>query len=179
MIQTAKSGINDNGNIWLMWGWMVLAASLSQYVMLELKMGAWSTIGWILMPIGGIVTFIYFMMQGKKATVKTHVDQFMTTLWTSFGISIALIIFFVSQADRELIMPLCIILYGIGTYTSGGALKFRPLRIGGLICFACATMAFTCPLKYQLILISIAVVASYIVPGYLLKSQFNKKVSNV
>lgn len=173
MIEASKEKMKDNGFIWLMWGWLVLIASMTQYISIQIdfKYGPYA---WFLMPIGGLVSFIYFMKESKKETSKTHVDSFLGYLWTAFGIAITITLVFSAQVSYLTFLPFCMILYGIGTYVSGGALKFNALKYGGLICFLCSAIAFKVDYPNQLLLISVAVLASYIVPGYILKAQYKK-----
>ena len=173
MIETSKNNLKDNGFIWLMWGWLVTIASMFQFISMEVGFRH-GYLAWVLMPLGGVITIWYSIRKSKESNVRTHVDTFMKSLWTAFGIAIVLVISMVSQHDELMVLPLCMMLYGIGTFVSGGALKFKPLKAGGLICFFCAAIAFNVGPQYQLLLISIAVIASYIIPGYILKSEYRK-----
>lgn len=175
MIEATKEKMNDNGNIWLMWGFYVLIASVSQFTMLNMEMYKYSWIGWMLWPICLIFTIVSSIKQRNEAKVKTHLDSFMISLWTAFGIAIVITIAFTMRLNHLAFLPFCMLLYGIGTYVSGGALKFNPLKYGGLICFLCAAIAFNVNYNYQLLLIAFAVLTSYIIPGFILKSQYKKQ----
>ena len=60
------------------------------------------------------------------------------------------------------------ILYGVGTVSSGGILKFKPLVFGGYLSMVIGLAAFYTPYEYQFILLAAAVTVSYIIPGHLL-----------
>lgn len=174
MVSSAKESFaKDSGFIWIMWGWIVVIASSSQFIMLQIDMGKWSSLPWTLTILGAIYTVIYSIKEAKKVNIKTHIDEFMKYLWMGFGISIFMVIGFCKD-HQELIIPMSIILYGLGTFVSGGALKFKPLMIGGFSCWIIALAAFNVEMIYQLPLIAIAVIVSYLIPGYILKSQYKK-----
>ena len=72
----------------------------------------------------------------------------------------------------SLILPVCMVMYGVGAFVSGSVLQFKPLTIGGIICWAAAFIAHHVDYEYQLLLMSFAVICSYIIPGYILKKNY-------
>ena len=63
-------------------------------------------------------------------------------------------------------------MYGSPTFISGVAIRFLPLKIGGIVCWGLAFIAkFTADI-YVLLLLALAVLAAWIVPGYLLKAKY-------
>lgn len=61
------------------------------------------------------------------------------------------------------------------TFLSGFIMKFKPLTIGGICCWALAIVSPFVAYDYQLLLIGVAVVAARIVPGYLLQKKYKKE----
>ena len=80
------------------------------------------------------------------------------------------------------LLPCIMVLYGMGLFLSGGAMRFRPLILGGIFCWLCAIAGFELKAEayaaYQLLIIATAVMGGYIIPGYLLKMS-NKKQQHV
>jgi hypothetical protein len=176
MINNAKRNFQDNSFHFLLWGWLVLLAAVTEYILLNFVNYSYHFIVWpIIMPLGGITAAIYGYMQGKKSTVKTYTDQFMGYLWTAFIISLLMIIFFGSKIGHAS-YPIIIILYGIGTFVSGGAMKFKPLIYGGICCWIIAGIAFFASFSNQLLLLSLSLLVSYIIPGHILKANKNGRV---
>ncbi|GEO10367.1 hypothetical protein SAE01_28630 [Segetibacter aerophilus] len=66
-------------------------------------------------------------------------------------------------------------LYSIGTYISGSILSFRPMRIGGGICLVLVAIAPFLDYSLQILLAAFAISISYLIPGYLLRSQYRKQ----
>lgn len=174
MIQTAKADISDDSFYYLLWGWLVLIASLTHYTLLQFQVDM-APMVWMLMPLGGIITVVYGHKQNKKENRKTFVDEFMKYVLISFLVSLVTVLFFQSKLGLNT-YPIILVIYGILLFISGGALKFRPLMIGGVINWTMAIAAFFATFDMQLLCIAAAVLMGYIIPGYLLKRKFSRHV---
>ena len=178
-IENVKSNIKDNAFFFLLWGWLVLLASLLQFGLMEFTSTHLFWVGWpVLMIGGGVVSGIYGYRLGRKSVLITHVDLAMIYLW--YGFAIAITIFIIAAIFNiipfTLLNPIIIVLYGLGTFVSGGILKFKPLIIGGLIAWGIAVVSFFIQSEIQLLLIAAAIVVAYLVPGYMLKYRNDSHV---
>jgi hypothetical protein len=171
MIASAKTDIHDNGFRYLLWGWLVFVASLSQYILLTVVKYPYHYMVWMLMPVGGIISGIYGYRERKNAKVKTYIGEFLGYLWIAFCIALIIVLVFSNKIGYTNSNPLIMALYGIGTFVSGGILKFKPLIYGGICCFVLSAIAFIVPFEIQLLLLSVSVLLGYIIPGYMLKAQ--------
>ena len=98
----------------------------------------------------------------------------MTYLWAGFGVLMLMLIGVGVASGWGLAYPLIIALYGLGTFATGGALRFRPLIWVGAACWLLATVAFRVESETQPLLIAAAVLSAYIVPGHLLRNQYRR-----
>ncbi len=178
MIQSSKETLGDDGTHYMIWGWGVLIAALAQFMMLradfEFDWMAWA----ILMPLCGVIALIAGYRKEKKTRVRTFVESYLGYLWLSFIISMAIILTFLPSIGAAAVYPIIIVLYGIGTFVSGGALKFMPLKAGGIICWILALIAIRTTFEYQLLLIAASVVVAYLIPGYLLKQKYHSQLNS-
>ena len=175
MIDKAKEGISDRSFYFLLWGWLTVSACLLQYYLLVVIKSEYHAMAWLLMMGGVIITIGYAMKQKKKEAVKTYVSESMGAVWTSIGISFGVLSLILSKIGWQYAFPFYILLYGIGTLSSGYILKFKPLRAGGTACFVLAAVAGYLSYQDQILLTAAAIMVSYLIPGYLLKSKFQKK----
>ncbi len=177
MIQKTQSSLQDNGFYFLLWGWLVLVASLTQYVMIKMGMPAESNYTWsVLMPLGGIISAVYGWKQGKKQRVKTYTEELLNYALVAFLIALAIVLVFMTIfGGWQRAYPMIMMVYGMWLFISGGALKFRPLIIGGIINFACAIGGFYVQTIELLLLLSFAVLAGYIIPGHMLNAKFRRE----
>lgn len=173
MIHSSKETLSDDGTHYMIWGWGVLIAALVQFFLLrsgfENHWLAWA----VLMPFCGVLALLAGYRKERKSRVKTFVESYLGYLWLSFVISLAIILTFMPMIGAAAVYPIIIVLYGIGTFVSGGALKFMPLKAGGIICWVLAVIAMRVDFEYQLLLIAVSVVIAYLIPGYLLKRKYH------
>jgi hypothetical protein len=174
MIEKTKKGIKDNGFFFLLWGWLVLVASLSHFAMLYWNLFDKPWLPWpLLMTAGGIASGIYGAMSKKEKAAPSYVERFMGYLWGAFSIALLIVLGSMVKLGPTAVYPFILVLYGIGTFVTGGVLKFRPLLIGGVICWICAIGSLFVSFDIQLLLIAVAVLFSYIIPGHILKANYN------
>jgi hypothetical protein len=170
MINRTQRQFNDDSFYYMMWGWLVFIASITHFTLIQLEIKHAYYV-WALMPIGGIVSGLYGMKEKKKEKIKTHLNTSMSYLWGAMVLSMMLIIFMAVRLENNT-YPVLILVYGIGTFVSGGILSFKPLIIGGVICFFLSVGSFFVAFQFQLLFIATAMLASYIIPGHLLKAKF-------
>ena len=72
-------------------------------------------------------------------------------------------------------MPTIILLYAIGTFVTGKIIDFKPLVIGGSICFLLSIVIAFIKDENQLLIIATAILISYIIPGFLLKKEYKNQ----
>ena len=61
------------------------------------------------------------------------------------------------------------------TFLSGVILKSYALKIGGVFCWLLAILSVFINPEFQSLLITIAVVVAWIIPGYILKENLKKE----
>lgn len=178
MINDVKQGLKDNGFFFLLWGWLVFIAAITHFVLLKMEI-EYAYYSWtILMPLGGIVSAIYGFTQMKKQKkrAKTFVDRAMSYVWMAFGFSLIIILTSGVKLGADKVYPFILVLYGIGTFITGGIIKMKLLVVGGIICWILAVVAFYVTFDIQLLLLAASIAAAYIVPGHVLNSNYRKNV---
>lgn len=173
MIATSKNNLKDNSFFFLLWGWLVLIASLSNFVLIQIG-HEYAYLPWpVLMILGGITSGVAGYRIGKKAKVISHVDKMVMFLWWGFMVVMMIILFMAgfNKIDWNVTHPLIISLYGLGTFVSGGVLKFKPLIIGGIASWIISIIAFFVTPEYVLLLIALSIIIAYLIPGYMLKAK--------
>ena len=99
----------------------------------------------------------------------------MSYVWTA--VLVSMIVILTSQGVmQQSCYPALIILYGIGTYISGSIMNLTIMRVGAACCWVIALVAFYVSFEYQLLLLSLSLILSYIIPGHLLKLRFKNNV---
>jgi hypothetical protein len=177
MIAAAKNNVKADSFIFLLWGYLVFIASISQFILIRLNFNdQQNALPWLLMPVAGIIQIIYSIKKRKNEKIKTHVSELLKYTWLAFGVAMMIVLFFGSM-DYLQGVPVIMTLYGIGLFISGSALQFKPLVVGGIFCWICAIVGFEIQNEYLLLILAAAVLGGYIIPGHMI--QFNNKNKNV
>lgn len=179
MINKAKGRFSENGHLYLLWGWAVLVCSITQFILMKYVKWENHYLVWLSMWLVLIYQAIYLSRRKKKEKVRTYTDEIIAVVWITFVVLMFLFGFlFGSLLGGEyyrFINPGFLTLYGMPTVLSGTILRFRALIIGGLICWLLAILSVFIPYDYQLLLLAVAVVCAWIIPGYLLRKRFKNQ----
>jgi len=174
MISTVRNDIQDDSFHYLLWGWLVLIASAGCYILMQMGYeNPWIT--WaILMPLGGIASMVYGHTQGKQQKIKTYTDDIMKYVLIAFMVSLFTVLLFMGKLGLST-YPMVMVVYGIWLFISGGAIRFRPLIIGGIINWSLGIAAFFVTFENQLLLLALAVLLGYVIPGHMLRNKHNQQ----
>ncbi len=174
MIEIEKMRFGENGFIYRFWGWLVVAAALAQFVLLKLEFYNYHYFPWFLMIFGGIYTGIYYGKKKDKASLPIS-GKALGYTWIIISIAIFGVAFFMAEKAGGWLLFIILSQIAVGTVVSGALLNFRVLIIGGFICMAMAFVSIFTPYEYWSLLTIVAIVASDLVPGYMLK-KINTKL---
>ena len=174
MIDKAKNTVADDSFYFLLWGWLVFFASIIQYTLKVIIQTPYHYLAWLLMFVGVIASTIYGANQNKKRKVQTYVEEMLNYLWLSIFISYIMLGFIFARVGWENCYPFYMMMYAIGTFVSGRALKFPPLVWGAIGSWILAIIATFTSYDMNMLLSSLAILFSYIIPGYLLKNKYRQ-----
>jgi hypothetical protein len=107
----------------------------------------------------------------RTQKANTYIGESMKLLWMGMGISFFVLSMILSRMGwQSNVFPFFMLLYGLGTFVSGQFLKFKPLIFGGLAAWALAVASSYFNYDYQMLFAAAAILVSYIIPAYLLRS---------
>ncbi|MDX1642281.1 MAG: hypothetical protein R3220_11320 [Balneolaceae bacterium] len=168
MVNSSRYKMKNEAKYFLLWGWMVFAAAVLQFVLLNVGVSN----SWIAWPVMmGLAAVIYVGMiwsskQESRAT--SYIDRINRYLWLGFFgpliISIMVGIYFSWFAAYPLFMAI----YGWAAIVSGGILKFKPLVWGGIVSCILGAVTVFVPGMYILLMLALAILAGFIIPGHAL-----------
>jgi hypothetical protein len=178
MIETAKNQFSENGHLYLLWGWVVLFCSLAEFFMISVFHYRYHYVVWMLTWLAFIYQILYLVKRKRQQTVRTYSQHIVGFVWMVFVIMMFLFGFLfgreLGDSYYKMISPGFLALYGMPTFLSGIILKFRPLVIGGIGCWLLSIVALYTPYEYQLLLLSVAMIIAWIIPGYMLRAKYKK-----
>jgi hypothetical protein len=179
MITQVKNAAANDSFYFLLWGWLVFVAGLGQYILKVVFHSPFHPAIWSLMFVGVIVSVFYGRKQGRKRKVKTYVEEMLDYLWIAVFFSFVLLGFIFSRVGWENCYPFYMLMYAMGTFVSGRALKFPPLVWGAIASWILAIIATFASYETNMLLTSLAILLSYIIPGYLLRNKFRVMEAHV
>jgi hypothetical protein len=191
MIRKAKDSCHDTGIAAIMWGAVIAVCALVK--LSEIHFGYRLPFDIYLLTIIAVIPQIYLSIKEKKERkVKTYDDAFMDYLWLGFGITIFLMILITNSIFREIeifksadgnsvarvmyeyISPLFLLLYGMPTFVTGFSMKFKPMMLGGIICWACCIVSIFTTVKIDLLLTAFSALSAWFIPGIIMESDYRK-----
>lgn len=174
MINKAQNRFSENGHLYLLWGWVVLVCSITSFIAIYFYGNTKSLLYvWMLTIPTVIYQMIYLARVKKNTAVRTYTDEINSYVWLVFVIMGFLVGIIIGRSGQpQLFNPMVLMLYGMPTFLSGVILKFRPLRIGAICCWVLALVSVLIPYQFSFLLLALAVITTWIVPGYLLRSRF-------
>lgn len=183
MINRAKDKFAEDGSMYLLWGWVVFICSLTQFVLMHFFKYPYHYIVWFASWIILIYQFVYIRKKIKRRRVRTYTGYILGYVWLTFVIVIFLLAFLIgrlTEGDYYIhISPILLTIYGIPIFLSGIILRFKPLVIGGIGCWTLSIAAMLIEnYDYQFLLIPLAMIIAWIIPGYLLRAKYKLQSQN-
>lgn len=193
MINKAKNSYHDTGLSAMMWGAVIAFCSLVKFAELMLNFRLPFDI-YILTFIAVIPQIMISIREQKQRKVKSYDDAYMDFIWLGFGISIVLMVFVLNMMFAaweptatdyynatgirssfqlyEFVAPFFLILYGIPTFVTGTACKFRPMLWGGLLCWVCCVIATFTTARIDLLLVAFSAIFAWFIPGIIMMRDY-------
>jgi len=176
-IANFKMNYKENSQVFLLWGWILTLASISNFVILKMLTSlAWEHKGFLILGnwfvfilIGSIILFFIVRKEKKEKKVYSQIDKFIDKLWwvTAASFIIAVILCFRLELDPPSLM---LLVAGIATTTTGLVIRFKPLIFGGMSFFVFSIASTFVTNEYLALVVSAALICGYLIPGYFLKA---------
>lgn len=175
MISQAKNEYSDRGDGWLLWGWLLFAASTVSAVLNHLTLSKYIPWVWDAMGILVLIYFIYGITRKKVKKVKTYVEEMLDRCGTGFFLSLITMIIASATQKNDFSFGYYFIIYAFWMYIYGSAIKFKPLIVGAFVNWAASIAIFLIDdFTYGMIVSAMAVLIGYLIPGYMLRNQYKK-----
>jgi hypothetical protein len=170
MIDKVKNTASGDSFYFLLWGWLVFAAGLIQFALRVFVQSPYHYFAWTLMLAGIVFSAFHGFRENKKRKVKTYVEELLDYLWLGIFVSFVLIGFLFARFGWQNCYSFYMLLYAIGSFVTGRVLKFSPLVWGAVGSWVLSIVSTFTSFDVNMLLCSVAVLISYIIPGYLLKN---------
>lgn len=171
MIETARNQVRKgDGFLLMLWDYIIFIASFTQFALWQFFRIEEGYYTWWLIVVGVVASIWHRVKTSQTRKAITYTDSIVNYLWIGFSVCLISLGVF-SYQFYDAVLPVILLFYGIGIFVTGGAYKFKPLILGGIICWVCAWIGFNVDGEWQLLLLSLAVLLGYIIPGHLVNRQ--------
>ena len=195
MINKAKNSFHDTGVGAMLWGSVIAICALVKLSEFHFNYRLPFDIN--LLSLVAIVPQIFITLKEKKSRrARSYDDRFLDYIWLSFGIAIFLLIHVINLTFEswgpvsieykalsghespfkfsEFVLPLFLILYGMPTFITGAACKFKPMLWGGIFCWLCSIITVYTIYKVDLLLTAASAIAAWFVPGLIMEKEYRE-----
>ena len=194
MINKAKNVNYETGISAIMWGSLIAFCSLERLA--EIQFGYKLPFDVYLLTLVAIIPqIIIAKRENKKRPVKSYDDTYVDYIWLAFGICIFLTIFIVNVLFNNAWLPLAdeyqklagqpprytlsefvasffLLLYGLPTFITGAACKFKPMLWGGIFCWICCVITLFTTIKIDLLLTAASAIMAWLLPGIIIAKEY-------
>ncbi len=167
VIAKTKENIKEHSFLYLLWGWLIAIASFSFFILHSYTSFKLFFLPFPVLALTGIIISVLHYT-AKRHQSETYIGYYLKKLWLVLGISFILVVF-INAVEADPPFTYTLLISGIGTMVSGLVLRFRPLVLGGVLFLLFSVASIFTPDVYKPLLQGIAVIAGYLIPGYLLK----------
>jgi len=193
MIVSARESYHSTGIGAMMWGIVIAVCSLVSFLELQYRFNLPFDIFWLAL-VAIIPQILISRKESREKKMKTHDDRFIKYLWIAFGICIFLLIHsinlvFINWAPvskeytalsgrapsfrfSEFTASLFLMLYGLPTFVTGAACRFKPMLWGGVLCWGCAVITAYTPVKIDLLLMAFSAIVAWFIPGLIMEKVY-------
>ena len=173
MIGKAKRSYTTKGIASMVWGALIILCSMVTWVRVKFNWNIGFDI-WSLLLIAMIFQIYFSIRERKDKNFVGHDEQTMAYVWGTFSICIFITSFYNNKFDSESSTTLIMMLYGIPTFITGGIFKFKPLIIGGIICWVLSIVSIYTSFATDILLMSTCGLCGWWIPGMILWNNYKK-----
>lgn len=170
MIGKAKSSYHSNGTSAIMWGIVIFFCSIFDFLQMQFHFNVGFDIWW-LMFVALIPQFYKPIKYSQRKNFVTYEEKTMSFVWWAFGASVLMLMFFSANFLPAHSESLFLMLFGMPTFITGGMFRFKPMIIGGIICWVLFFISLYTDLKVNLLLMALAALSAWLIPGIILRKK--------
>jgi hypothetical protein len=168
VITEAKSKFKESGFIYILWGTIVSTTSFAQFILLYMEQYKYNYYPYFIIPFGGIATWFY-NSRNKTVHKKNLIASIISSTWLILGFNFIILGFAYSSYFKTLLLPVMLMLMGIGYVMSGTSIRSRMVIFSGIIINISAFVCIHLPWLYHPLLMSIVSLFFILTPGIVLK----------
>ena len=178
MIQKAKQDVAKDSFYFLLWGWLVFITALLNFILMKFTGLKRPDLVWNLMWLGVIGSIVKGIKDGRSVKVKTYLGETMKYFGFCMAIIYCSFIFIFGKYELwQYSFPFYILIYAAACFFMGSVMQFPLLKWTGLTCIPIMIASVFVAYEWQLLLLALAVLLAYIIPGHVLSAKEKIQIS--
>ena len=173
MIGKAKSSYHSNGTGAIMWGIVIFFCSIFTFLEIQFHFDIGFDVWW-LMWLALIPQLVMVLRNGKNKHFVSYEETTMGYVWWAFGASVLMQMFYNHLYHPHHSESLFLMLFGMPTFITGGMFRFKPMIIGGIICWILFVISLHTELKINMLLMALAALCAWLIPGIILRKKCSR-----
>ncbi|HWB94529.1 MAG TPA: hypothetical protein VG605_21890 [Puia sp.] len=174
MITRARRDYLGTGLSALLWGSVITFCSLVAFATAYFKWSPALNAVWLLTIVAAIVQGFIAVREAKARRHKPYDQDLMGGIWIAFAIAVFMLSFIFNLYPSNGEPAIYLGLYGVPTFATGYARRFRPMVIGGIICWILALISLRIGYPYTLLCITAGAVSAWFIPGLIIRKRYLK-----
>lgn len=173
VVNEAKLKFEENGFIYMFWGALVSVAASTQFVLLKMEQYQINWYPYFLMPIGGVISYFYYAKKDK--TKSNHISRIILTSWSAISANLMILGFFFAPLIGAYLVPILLIIIGIGIILSASSINSRMLLVSGMLINLTGFIGFGIEWIYHSLLLGVVALLAIFVPGIILQLRYKRR----
>jgi hypothetical protein len=180
MIGKAKHHYTESGASALLWGITNVVCFILAYLQETARSFDLPFSPFYLMIVTAILQVYFYRRERRINKTVSYKDEAHYFIRLAFGISLLILTVAGGFADiGYIVLPLILLLFAIPTFISGCIKKFKPLIIGGIVCWILCIITFFYQSYFTYLLVALGATFAWIIPGFILRKRFYKNIANM
>lgn len=172
MIEDTITYFRTHSFSYLIWGWALFTASVLHYSILQfgddqLPFNA-SAVWPASIIAAALISVLKTVKNERGESAATYPAKTLSGIWKGFAGPVIIALMMGSVLGWEIAFPFVIASFGWGIISTGVAIQYKTMIWAGVSVFIFAVLAMYVAPDTQLLMITGAVTAGYLVPGYLM-----------
>ena len=172
IISESRSRMEENGFIYIFWGVLIALASFGQYYLLSNEMYDVNYYPYFILPVGGVFTYFYYTRRDNRPS--NHIGKSISVLWSVLAVNMFALGFSYGMMLEAELIPVLLILLGIGVAVSGRLIQSAFLTGAGIVTNLLGLVCFFLPQMQHSLIMGIAALLGVALPGFYLRNQHRK-----
>ncbi len=179
IITQAKQKVNENGVLYMVWGLLISAASMGQFILLRSEVyKPINFVPYYLLPLGTLFSWFYYRKKLQSQPTHNNVMEIIRKIWVVASVNLLVLGFLFPMVLQNHLVPVLLLIKGSSVLLTGWIVLSRVMQVAGIVMNLSGLAAFTVAWNWQPLQLSITSFVCVFLTGLYLWYQ-NKNQNNL